>query len=152
MMGAGKYSPDETQVSQQQSLSMPPDLQLRPPSNTAEAAAQEQTASLPPQQVPAAPQGYEQPATAEAQETYSEPVQQQAYNPPPQQTNTQPQQPPQDVYVRLGISKTRPDGTPKSQGELNEELRQIKIARERQKNPNYGTIWNLGDVWRENQQ
>jgi hypothetical protein len=33
-IGAGKYAPDETQVSAGQPLSVPPDLQLRPPSAT----------------------------------------------------------------------------------------------------------------------
>lgn len=144
MFGAGKYSPDETQVSQNQSLSVPPDLQLRPPSNEAvPPQPPAQTAYAPPQQpMSTEPSAYEQPANA-GQQTYTPPAQQ-TYTPPPAQQ-------PQDVYARLGISKTRADGSPKSQAELNEELRQKKIAAEQQKNSNYGTIWNMGNVWSDSQ-
>jgi hypothetical protein len=144
LFGAGKYTPDETQVHQNQSLSMPPDLQLRPPSNEAAPQPQQQAYVPPPQQPPLdqAPT-YQEPATAN----------QQAYTPPPAQQPVaqQPvaQQPPQDVYARMGISRTRPDGTQKTQAELTEEMRQKKMADEKAKNPNYGTIWNMGNVFSE---
>ena len=147
LMGAGKYAPDETKVSVQQPLSVPPDLQLRPPSDA------------PP---PPPPVVSTQPATAQpvVQGQMSQPANlaeapAQEQSPPqtapqPQQT-AQPQQmaanQPQDPYARYGISRTHPDGREKTQYELNEELRQKKLELERQKNPNYGTIWNLGAVW-----
>lgn len=137
LFGAGKYSPDETLVHQNQSLSMPPDLQLRPPSN--ESVPAQQQAYVPPPQPMNQPPAYQEPATAAPQ---------QPYTPPPQPIAQQPvNQPPQDVYARMGISKTRPDGTPKTQAELTEEMRQKKLADEKTKNPNYGTIWNMGNVF-----
>jgi len=149
MFGAGKYSPDETQVSQNQSLAVPPDLQLRPPSNEAVPAPPPpaRAAYAPPPQpvltqpVATEPYAYEQSANAG----------QQTYAPPAPQQQVQPAPPPQDIYARLGISKTRPDGSPKSQGELNEELREKKVAAERAKNPDYGSIWNMGNVWSDSQ-
>jgi hypothetical protein len=53
----------------------------------------------------------------------------------------------QDVYARNGISKTKPDGTLKKPAELREELRQKYIEMQKAKNPNYGTILNMGSVW-----
>ncbi len=153
MFGAGKYSPDETQVSQNQSLSVPPDLQLRPPSNDAVPPPPQppaRTAYVPPQQPLTMQPSDEEPAPANAgqQQTY----QQQTYTPPAQQAYTPPPaQQPQDVYARLGISKVNADGSQKSQGQLNEELRRKKIEAEQQKNPNYGTIWNMGNVWSDSQ-
>ncbi len=54
-IGAGKYAPDETQVAVNQPLSVPPDLQLRPPSDE-------------PQQVASAPQPSQQPASGDLQQ------------------------------------------------------------------------------------
>lgn len=150
MFGAGKYTPDESQVAQNQSLSVPPDLALRPPSN--EPAPHQQPVYMPPPQpVSNQPYNYDEPVD-DTQQAYNPPAQQ-AYTPPAQQAYN-PQQPapePQDVYARLGISKTRPDGSPKTQAELNEELRQKKIAAQKAANPNYGSIWNMGNVWSDSQ-
>ncbi|MDH3743049.1 MAG: hypothetical protein OER56_15780, partial [Hyphomicrobiales bacterium] len=52
----------------------------------------------------------------------------------------------QDVYDKLGISKVHPDGRPKTKSELINELRKYKIAKEREKNPNYGSIFNSRSV------
>lgn len=133
-MGAGKYAPDETQVAAQQPLSVPPDLHLRPP-----------TEAPPPPVI-------SQPATAQPQlQGQVHQPQQAASGPQPLDSNSGVQQvaanQPQDVYARWGISRYHPDGREKTQKELNEEMRQKKLEAERQKNPNYGTIWNLGSIW-----
>jgi len=141
-IGAGKYAPDETQVAVNQPLSVPPDLQLRPPSNE-------------PQQVASAPRPIEQPASGDLQQPQDIGLspQDQPAAPPAQ---AQPQQPPQqlanagqpqDIYARWGVSRHHPDGTEKSQLELNEEMRRKRDEVKRQEDPNYGTIWNLGSVW-----
>ena len=151
LFGAGKYSPDESQVHQNQSLAMPPDLQLKPPHAAERQVAPDETAYAPPQTTQ--PPLYDSPEQDYApQQTYTrqQPAQQQvATQQPP--VYQQPDRP-KDVYERLGVSRTRPDGSKKSQSELNEELRQKKMAEEKARNPNYGTIWNMGQVWEENRQ
>ncbi len=55
----------------------------------------------------------------------------------------------QDPYEKYGISKLNPDGTKKSDSKLREELRQAVIAEKRKTNPGYGTIRNIGDLFKE---
>jgi hypothetical protein len=149
-MGLGKYSPDETQVSTNQSLTMPPDLQLRAPGEGQPASAPAQQAFSPSQPVTTTPPQY---GTVDPNQTYdaTQPAQQVASVP------TQPQTPTvtpgaattetQDVYAKHGISKYRADGTEKSKAELNNELREVAKKRKQAQNPNYGTIFNLPNVW-----
>lgn len=54
-----------------------------------------------------------------------------------------------DVYERNGISKTHPDGKPKTDAELKEELRQVYLAKKKQGNPNYGTVFNIGNIFKD---
>jgi len=58
-------------------------------------------------------------------------------------------QPEGDVYERNGISKVRPDGTPKTDQELQAELKALYLAKKRQKNPSYGTIFNIGNIFKD---
>jgi len=139
-IGAGKVAPDESQVTVNQPLTVPPDLQLRPPSNEEPRSV----ASLPP-----GDQAGQQPAAIDLQQPQDLAAAPQAE---PAQAQAQPQQQastgqPQDAYARAGVSRTHPDGREKTQLELNEEMRQKKIEADRQRDPNYGTIWNLGSVW-----
>lgn len=134
-MGAGKNAPDESSVRVNQSLAMPPDLQLRPPSATTAAedgtvntaAVSAQAAAVPNSQgaaavpTPDAPVVPGAPAAAAAA--------------------------PQDVYAKYGISKTNPDGTPKEKHLLYNELREAQLAEKRRADPNYGTIWNMGNIF-----
>lgn len=138
MIGAGKYAPDETQVTVNQPLSVPPDLQLRPPSDA-------------PQQVASAPQPIDQPAAGDLQQPQDlglapqdQPAAPQAQPQPQRQASAGE---PQDIYARWGVSRLHPDGTEKSQLELNEEMRRKRDEAKRQEDPNYGTIWNLGSIW-----
>ena len=156
--GAGKYVPDESLVQQGQALSTPPDLALRPPGDASQPVQQAYQPPPPPQQTYEGQQPIYQP-----QQTYQAPQPQQQVYQQPQQTYQAPQpqqqvyQQPQplqpqpqaatDIYAKWGVSRYRPDGTEKSQPELNEELRQKNIAMERAKNPNYGTIFNMGSIW-----
>jgi hypothetical protein len=133
-MGAGKNAPDESSVRVNQSLAMPPDLQLRPPSNaTVEedgalntTAAASQAATVPNPQVAA--------TTA-------------ATPPTPTTTVAAPAPEQQDVYAKYGISKTNPDGTPKDKQLLYKELKDAQMAEKRRANPNYGTIMNIGNIF-----
>jgi len=165
--GAGKYIPDENQVSQGRVLSAPPDLQLHPPGTTQQPAQPVQQVAQAPTS-PTPPSSYQQSVDGKApiyepKKTYQQaPQQQQAYQPQqppayqapqpqPQQVSQAPQQlQPQasnDPYARWGVSRYNADGTKKTQVQLDQEMRKKKLEIERQKNPNYGTIWNLGSIW-----
>jgi hypothetical protein len=144
LLGSGKdATPDETQVRVNRNLAMPPDLHLRPPSGeTAEYGEPNKVASAAP---PA-----QQPAVDLAQAS-PEPLQTATAQPPASQSpaagGTEP--PKQDVYEKYGISKTGPDGKPKSENQLYKELRAAQLAEKRKSNPNYGTIWNMGNVFKD---
>jgi hypothetical protein len=56
---------------------------------------------------------------------------------------------PQDVFDQYSISKTKPDGTPKTQAELSEELKLVILRKKKQQNPSYGTIGNIGNIFND---
>ena len=147
-MGLGKNSPDETQVTTNQTLTMPPDLQLRAPGEGQPANAPAQQAFSPSQPVTAAPPQY---GTVDPNQTYdaTQPAQQQVASVPsqPQAVTPGATSETQDVYAKWGISKYRADGTEKSKTELNNELREVAKKRKQAENPNNGTILNLPHVW-----
>lgn len=111
------------QVATNNPLSLPPDLQLPAP-GTATAAAYQA-----PPAVSSAPLKTTTPANG---------------------TPVVAAQPVGDVFDQNGISKTKPDGTKKTPAELNAELSKILIAKKRLKNPNYGTIGNIGAIFQDN--
>ena len=53
------------------------------------------------------------------------------------------------VYTNAGISVYKPDGTRKSDDELRRELQQYHIAQKKAKNPNYGTVFNIGNIFKD---
>lgn len=137
LLGSGKdTAPDESQVRVNRNLAMPPDLNLRPPTGeTTEDGQLNQVAAAQPPAQPAMDQAQPSPEplqTASAQ--------------PPAAAGTEP---PKDAYERYGISKVGPDGKPKSETQLRKELREAAMAEKRKANPNYGTIWNMGNVFKD---
>jgi hypothetical protein len=54
-----------------------------------------------------------------------------------------------DVYEKYGISKLNADGSEKSKAQLTKELKAALLAEKRKSNPNYGTIWNIGELFKE---
>jgi hypothetical protein len=138
--GAGKYSPDETQVQQGNALAVPPDLALRPPADGEQPVEQANQTPVVFDQQQAAQQQPQQAAQQQPQQQVGQP------QPLQQQAATRPSTV-DELYAQYGISRYRADGTLKSQAELNEELRQKKLEMERAKNPNYGTIFNMGSIW-----
>ena len=54
-----------------------------------------------------------------------------------------------DIYADNNISKVKADGTEKTPTELQRELKAALLAKKRQQNPNYGTIFNIGSVFQE---
>jgi hypothetical protein len=127
MLGTGKTAvPQEQYVQSNQNLAMPPDLRLPAPGSGASSA--QAAAYTPP------------PQTAQTNSLYaSEPS-----------VAPRPAQPAGDIYDQYGISKYKPDGTKKTDAELQEELKQAYLLKKRQANPNYGTVWNLGSLFSGN--
>lgn len=144
----GKLAPDETQVQQNRSLTMPPDLQLRAPNGTAPrtpVANNIPSVNTQPPQYGQPPQNGNAPQYGAAPQYGTVPQpQRQAYIPPAAQTPTAPAP---DIYARNGISRLRADGTKKSDAELIAELRALKQKKQRTTNKNYGTVFNLPKVW-----
>ncbi|MDE2384398.1 MAG: hypothetical protein KGO53_07250 [Alphaproteobacteria bacterium] len=54
-----------------------------------------------------------------------------------------------DIFDQYGISKLKPDGTPKTPVELQKELSAAMIKKRRLQNPSYGTIGNIGAIFRD---
>ncbi len=56
---------------------------------------------------------------------------------------------PLDNYAKYGISKTHPDGRPKTPQELSIELKAALLAEKRRTNPGYGTFRNIGAIFQD---
>lgn len=56
---------------------------------------------------------------------------------------------PDSVYVNAGISLYNPDGTKKSDQQLRNELQAYYIAQKKAKNPNYGTVFNMRNIFKD---
>ena len=138
LLGSGKdATPNEAEVRVNRTLSMPPDLNLPAPSgNVAEDGELNKVANVAPPAQPAADQVPAAPA----------PVQTASATPPAAPAAATPKQ---DVYEKYGISKTGPDGKPKSENQLAKELHDAQLAEKRKANPNYGTIWNIGNIFKD---
>ena len=114
-----------------QDLTMPPDLRLPAPGTTAalpDPGAVDTQAALtapPPAAAPAA-----KAATAAA-------------------VPAAPANGPDSVYTNAGISLYNPDGTKKSDQQLRNELQAYYIAQKKAKNPNYGTVFNIGNIFKD---
>lgn len=154
-----KSAPDERQVRTHEVLAMPPDLQLKPPQSTAaesgrpNEAAQEAAAAVASREPLSQPPATGTPQAAsdggsqrQASSSASAPTQI-ASSDAGATADAAASGEGQDVYERLGIPKTHPDGTPKTDRELIEDLKEKRVELERARNPSYGTIWNIGDLF-----
>lgn len=103
-------------------LALPPDLQLRPPGTVTE--------NYQPNPAPAAPV-----QTAALDDGSNSP-------PPVAAAPVK-----RDIYAEYGISKLKPDGTPKTDYELKTELKQAILKRKRETQPGYGTVFNIGNIF-----
>jgi hypothetical protein len=120
-LGSSDPAPQAPAVRTGNNLALPPDLQLRPPGTVTE--------TYQPNPAPPAPV-----QTASAEEGLYAPV-----TPAPVVKK--------DIYAEYGVSKIKPDGTPKTEGELRAELKQAIIKRKRETNPGYGTVRNIGNIF-----
>ena len=136
-----KDTPTQT-LSARQDLTMPPDLRLPAPGTTtappdpgvgaAPAAAQQAALTAPPTTAPA----YTAPKTAApAVKTAA--------------VTTQAPSGPDAIYTNAGISVYNPDGTRKSDQQLRQELQDYYIAQKKAKNPNYGSVFNIGNIFKD---
>ena len=116
-----KDTPAQTAATPQD-LTMPPDLSLAQP-GTAPAETQ-----------PVAPSSYENSDVAAPVPTA----------PAPSGAVS-----PDDKYRKAGISLNKPDGARKSSAELDAELKAYFVAQKRQQNPNYGTVFNMGNIFKD---
>ena len=119
-LGSSAPAPQAPAVRTGNNLALPPDLQLRPPGTVTE--------TYQPNPPPAPVQ------TASAEEGLYAPV-----APAPVVKK--------DIYAEYGISKTKPDGTPKLEADLKAELKLAIIKRKRELNPGYGTVRNIGNIF-----
>jgi hypothetical protein len=163
-------APDESEVRVHQVLSMPPDYQLRAPADGSVPIDQEGQANpyaLPTlgndgavnAQVPAdgavAPTDPNAAAPAQvaaADPNAAAPSQVAAADPNapgPQTLSTGAQTASPPATTVGGVNPLNPDGTKKSSNEINEELRQRRLEEERRRNPNYGTIFNIGSLFED---
>jgi hypothetical protein len=121
---APSAQPQQIQVNNQ--LALPPDLSLRAPGTQPNYDNASLAAPAPTPKRAAAPANtnlYEGTAPASA--------------------------PTVDVYEKYGISKVNPDGSKKNEGQLKAELRAAILAEKRKTNPGYGTIRNIGGLFRD---
>jgi hypothetical protein len=117
-----------------QDLTMPPDLRLPPPGTTTalpDPGAIDTTAALTAQ--PPAATKVASAATATTATTAA----------------TAPVSGPDSVYVNAGIALNNPDGTRKSDPQLRRELQAYYLAQKQAKNPNYGTVFNIGNIFKD---
>lgn len=206
MLGAGKSSPDETQIRTSQSLTLPPDMRLPAPGAVTEdgnlqrnaaapavsVAPDTQTASTsqsddfwaserqPETQVAAAqPADNRTTSQKQSQEFWASEMKPSSAPPGSEQARKEtfwgsgtndlfkskgkrnpfwdadPNAPTtkpvtkDEALAKFGISKTKPDGTPKTANELDNELKAAVLAEKRKTNPNYGTIWNIGNIFND---
>lgn len=124
-----KDTPDQT-TAVRSDLTMPPDLRLPQPGTTAAApdpgaASNEVALTAPPpaatRTASAAPAAPLSPGTTAAD----------------------------SIYTQAGISLYKPDGTKKSDSELRAELQAYYLAQKKTKNPNYGTVFNIGNIFKD---
>ncbi len=154
--GLTKKSPNENLVRVNRPLSLPPDYSLKAPDTSVPAV--EAGEQLPPGQnaartVPAAgtvpapapvrqaggPAVIGQPAPAQPVPVRTAAVSPTAPAAPPAAAPAKPV----DVYEQWGVSKTNPDGTPKTDAQLAAELRKKYLEKKKAANPNYGTWKNF---------
>jgi hypothetical protein len=120
LLGGGGSAPTaQPQIQVNNQLAMPPDLSLAPPGTGVAPAPTYKTASL---ETPPDDNLYGGTASAP---------------------------PVIDAYEKYGISKFNPNGTKKNSEKLRAELRAAVIAEKRKTNPNYGTIRNIGSLFRD---
>ena len=133
MRGYLEHDTPEQTAAVRQDLSMPPDLKLPPPGSGADLSAD----AMAPAAKPGKTAALSQPQLAAASPTQGTI----APSAKPSATDS--------VYQQAGVSLYKPDGTRKTDYVLQEELRQAYIAKKKSQNPNYGTVMNVGNIFKD---
>ncbi len=163
---SGNRAEENGAIVSNQPLSVPPDLSLRQPGAANAPAYNRSSNGLQVQQGQRATnQAYQAPPPPQPQgqqpawQNSAPAQQQQAYQvPPAPRDNTagisnnivQSRNPADEPYLRNGINPYNADGTRKKQSVLDNEARAKKLELERAKNPDYGTVFNSGELWSTN--
>jgi hypothetical protein len=108
-------------------LAMPPDLQLPPPGQTSD--------------------GYQPNDIAETAVAQTRPIKKVSTAGLPPLATLSAAKP--DIFDQYGISKFKADGTKKTTTELSNELRAAMVKKKREANPGYGTIANIGNIFKD---
>ncbi len=148
-LGIGKSVPNEKLVATNPPLSVPPDLRLPPPgqaapradASAAASAGQAQTLAAPPADATAA--AYGAAAAGTTQGAAASRSAKTAAVAPTRKNDVY-----DDIFARYGISRYHPDGREKTIAELNRELAEKIKEEKRRQNPNYGTILNIGSLFK----
>ncbi len=148
-LGIGKSVPDERLVSTNPPLSVPPDMRLRPPSDVPAPRQQAARAAPPaalsaPGGAAAAPQTAAYSAAPDAPSTAGQPA---AQNLDPR--CGKPVSSFDKIYVKRGIAVYDRNCVHRKTVDLNRELAEKIEAEKKAKNPNYGTIFNIGNIFRD---
>ena len=149
---------------------MPPDLSLRQPgaanapgygSSTTGNGLQVQqgqrgnanaTYQAPPPPQPAQPTqpAWQNQNTAHQQQAYQAPAAPADASAGISNSANQSRNPADEPYIKHGINPYNADGTRKKQSVLDAEARAKKLELKRADNPNYGTVFNSGELWSSN--
>ncbi len=117
-------------------LTMPPDLRLPPPGTTAPApdpgASRTETALAAPASLTTPPAAAAPAAVAKA--------------PPVAAASASG---PDSIYTQAGISLYNADGSKKTDAQLRQELQNYYMAQKKAKNPAYGTVFNIGNIFKD---
>ena len=132
-----KESPNQA-PSTRADLTMPPDLRLPPPGTTV--AAPDPGAST------KSFSSNQAALTAPPPESAPAPGAPRAAAVPPASA---PVNAADSIYTQAGISIYKPDGTKKSDAELRTELQAYYLAQKKAKNPNYGSVFNIGNIFKD---
>jgi hypothetical protein len=119
--------PQASTVQVGNNLAMPPDLQLPPPGQGNDNVQANVANAAPADANLAAPKAAQ----------------------PALNASTAVNAPKPDIYAQYGISKLKADGTKKTPTELGNELRAAILKKKREANPNYGTIANIGNIFKD---
>lgn len=134
LLNSKSSTPQATGVQVGNNLAMPPDLQLPPPGQTTDAYQP----NIGSESVNAADSSFDAPVTSKKKTSTAG---------LPKLATLPPAKP--DVYQQYGISRTNPDGSARTPDQLREAVRLAILAKKKQANPGYGTIANIGNIFKD---
>lgn len=138
-------APDQQRIAVGNQLTLPPDLQLKAPTNTADGYQPNSGVGK-----PAEPSSNYDLASANDDGQISAGTTSGALYGNAGTAPSAPAAKQQDVYAKYGISKFNADGSQKSDAQLKKELKAAMLEEKRRNNPGYGTVRNIGAIFSDN--